>query len=227
MWITGVLASSRSVGAAFANLNEPVGARRAAVESRRNAIRRLVTDWNEVLTTSAPELAVDVISDQSQIGNVLMHYADRCRNELLSVAPGRLPKTRMDSRTRIANLYSARRGIKTRALYQHAALRDRHTRSYLAEMAENGAKIRFAASVPGRSLVIDRVVALLSIPTDDPVRIALAVLRPPHAIACTIATFAPHSAAALPVLVFILNTNRHIPAPPNSVRHLRRTGSRV
>ena len=39
-----------------------------------------------------------------------MHYADRCQTELLSVAPGRLPKTRIDSRTRIANLYSARRG---------------------------------------------------------------------------------------------------------------------
>ena len=51
-------------------------------------------------------MAVDVISDQSQIGNVLMHYADRCQNELLSVAPGRLPKTRIDSRTRIANMYS-------------------------------------------------------------------------------------------------------------------------
>ena len=52
--------------------------------------------------------SVEVVADQNQMGNVLMHYADRCRDELLSVAPGRLPKTRIDSRTRIANLYSAR-----------------------------------------------------------------------------------------------------------------------
>lgn len=166
-----------------------LGARRASVEARRNAIRRLVVDWNEALSPVAPEMAVDVISDQSQIGNVLMHYADRCQNELLSVAPGRLPKTRIDSRTRIANLYSLRRGMRLRALYQHAALRDRHTRSYLTELADNGGKIRFATSVPGRSLVIDRDVALLPIPASDPAKMGLAVVREPNVIAWVIATF--------------------------------------
>ena len=118
-----------------------------------------------------------------------MHYADRCQNELLSVAPGRLPKTRIDSRTRIANLYSLRRGMRLRALYQHAALRDRHTRSYLTELADNGGKIRFATSVPGRSLVIDRDVALLPIPASDPAKMGLAVVREPNVIAWVIATF--------------------------------------
>ncbi|HLY33170.1 MAG TPA: helix-turn-helix transcriptional regulator, partial [Jatrophihabitantaceae bacterium] len=112
------------------------------------------------------------------------HFADRCQNELLSVAPGRLPTTRIDGRTRIANIYSLRRGIKTRALYQHSALRDRATRAYLNELAENGAKIRFATSVPGRSLVIDREVALLPLPT-----IGLAVVREPNIIAWVVATF--------------------------------------
>ena len=168
-----------------------LGARRASLEARRNAIRRLVVDWNEVLsaTAAAPELAVDVISDQHQIGNVLMHYADNCHDEVLSVAPGHLPRTRIDSRTRIASLYSLRRGIRTRALYQHAALKDRHTRSYLSELADNGAKIRFATSVPGRSLVIDGRVALLPIPTDDPGRHGLAVVHEPNVIAWVVATF--------------------------------------
>ena len=70
--------------------------------------------------------------------------ADALRREL-SVRtavgrPGRLPRTRVDHRTRVANLYSLRRGINTRALYQHAALRDRHTRAYLTELAANGAQ---------------------------------------------------------------------------------------
>ena len=87
-----------------------LGVRRASVESRRNAIRRLVFDWNDTLTAAGEAVpSVEVVADQNQMGNVLMHYADRCRDELLSVAPGRLPKTRIDSRTRIANLYSARR----------------------------------------------------------------------------------------------------------------------
>lgn len=166
-----------------------LGARRASVEARRNAIRGLVPDWNESLSSTVQEVAVDVLSDQTAIANVLMHYADRCQNELLSVAPGRLPTTRIDGRTRIANLYSLRRGIKTRALYQHTALRDRASRSYLHELADNGAKIRFASSVPGRSLVVDRDVALLPIPTAEIGRHGLAVVREPNVIAWVVATF--------------------------------------
>src|SRR5690242_13037151 len=143
--VSPMLAEATVLGAEDLEL----GARRASVEARRNAIRRLVVDWNEALSVSAPNrVAIDVVSDQTQIGNVMMHYADRCQNELLSVAAGRAPKTRIDSRTRIANLYSARRGVRSRLLYQHAALRDRHTRSYLSELADNGARIRFASSVP-------------------------------------------------------------------------------
>ncbi|MEO8889246.1 MAG: helix-turn-helix transcriptional regulator [Jatrophihabitantaceae bacterium] len=194
--VSPMLAEATVLGAEDLEL----GARRALLEERRNTIRRLVPDWNEVLTAAAVhETAVDVISDPAQIGNVLMHYAEQCREELLSVAPGRLPKTRIDSRTRIANLYSLRRGIKTRALYQHTALRDRHTRSYLTELADNGAKIRFAPSVPGRSLVVDRDVALLPIPTDTPGRQGLAVVRERNVVAWVIATFEQLWAEALPL----------------------------
>jgi DNA-binding CsgD family transcriptional regulator len=193
--VSPMLAEATVLGAEDLEL----GARRAVLEARRNTIRRLVPEWNDALTSAAHETAVDVISDPAKIGNVLMHYADQCREELLSVAPGRLPRTRIDSRTRIANLYSLRRGIKTRALYQHTALRDRHTRSYLTELADNGAKIRFAPSVPGRSLVIDQEVALLPIPTDTPGRQGLAVVRERNVVAWVIATFEQLWAEAVPL----------------------------
>jgi DNA-binding CsgD family transcriptional regulator len=184
--ISPMLAEATVLGAEDLEL----GARRVSVEARRNAIRRLVVDWNDALAVApSAGVAVDVISDQTQIGNVVMHYADRCQHELLSVAPGRLAKTRIDSRTRIANLYSARRGVRSRLLYQQAALRDRHTRSYLSELADHGAKIRFAASVPGRSLVIDGEVALLPIPTSDATRHGLVVVREPNVVRWVIASF--------------------------------------
>lgn len=182
--VSPMLAEATVLGAEDLEL----GARRASVEARRNAIRRLVVDWNDALTVTDTS-GVDVISDPTQIGNVMMHYADRCQTELLSVAAGRAPKTRIDSRTRIANLYSARRGVRSRLLYQHAALRDRHTRSYLSELADNGAKIRFAASVPGRSMVIDGEVALLPIPTADTNRPGLVVVREHNVVRWVIATF--------------------------------------
>jgi DNA-binding CsgD family transcriptional regulator len=193
--VSPMLAEATVLGAEDLEL----GARRAAVEQRRDAIRRLVPDWNSALSTAGSEAVVDVISDQSAIANVLMHYADRCEHELLSVAPGRLPSTRIDGRTRVANVYSARRGIKTRALYQHTALRDRATRSYLNELAGNGARIRFAPSLPGRSLVVDRNVALLPIPTEDPGRHGLAVVREPNVIAWVVATFEQLWAEAAPL----------------------------
>ena len=193
--VSPMLAEATVLGAEDLEL----GARRASLEARRNAIRGLVPDWNAALGGEVHDVAVDVISDQNAIANVLMHYADRCQNELLSVAPGRLPTTRIDGRTRIANIYSLRRGIKTRALYQHTALRDRATRAYLNELAENGAKIRFASSVPGRSLVVDRDVALLPIPTNEQGRHGLAVVREPNVIAWVVATFEQLWAEAAPL----------------------------
>jgi DNA-binding CsgD family transcriptional regulator len=193
--VSPMLAEATVLGAEDLEL----GARRAAVEQRRDSIRRLVPEWNSALSTGTSEAVVDVISDQSAIANVLMHYADRCEQELLSVAPGRLPSTRIDGRTRVANVYSARRGIKTRALYQHTALRDRATRAYLNELSSNGARIRFAPSLPGRSLVVDRTVALLPIPTEDPGRHGLAIVREPNVIAWVVATFEQLWAEAAPL----------------------------
>jgi DNA-binding CsgD family transcriptional regulator len=192
--VSPMLAEATVLGAEDLEL----GARRAAIERRRDTIRRLVPMWNAVSQGVLNENHVDVISDQSEIANVLMHYADRCEEELLSVAPGRLASTRIDGRTRLGNVYSARRGIRTRALYQHTALRDRATRAYLHELAANGAKIRLAPSVPGRSLVIDRQVALLPIPTEDPGRHGLAVVRDRNVIAWVVATFEQLWAEAAP-----------------------------
>jgi DNA-binding CsgD family transcriptional regulator len=193
--VSPMLAEATVLGAEDLEL----GARRAALEQRRDAIRRLIPDWNSTFDTGNNEVVVDVISDPTAIANVLMHYADRCKQELLSVAPGRLPTTRIDGRTRVANVYSARRGIKTRALYQHSALRDRATRAYLNELAANGARIRFAPSLPGRSLVIDRDIALLPIPTEDPGRHGLAIVREPNVIAWVVATFEQLWAEAAPL----------------------------
>jgi DNA-binding CsgD family transcriptional regulator/Mn-dependent DtxR family transcriptional regulator len=183
--VSPMLAEATVLGAEDLEL----GARRAALEQRRDSIRRLVPDWNAALTTDVADAVVDVVYDPSTIPNVLMHYANRCQKEMLSVAPGRLPSSRIDGRTRVANVYTARRGVRTRALYQHTALRDRATRAYLNDLANIGARIRFAALLPGRSLVFDQTVALLPVPTDDPGRPALAVVREPNVIGWVVSTF--------------------------------------
>ena len=193
--VSPMLAEATVLGADDLELN----ARRAAVEHKRNAIRRLVPDWNEAFDSVAHEVAVDAFSDQAEISNILMHYANSCESELLSVSPGRAPATRIDGRTRLANVYTARRGIVTRAVYQHSSLRDRATRAYVMELADNGARIRFTPTVPGRCLVVDRTTALLPTPTEDPGRLGLAVVREPNVVAWVIATFEQMWAESAPL----------------------------
>jgi DNA-binding CsgD family transcriptional regulator len=137
-----------------------------------------------------------------------MHYIDNCEQEILSVAPGRLPTSRIDSRTRLANVYAARRGIKNRALYQHSGLRDRATHAYLRDLAGLGARIRVTSSLPGRSLVFDRRIALLPVPTDDPNRSGLAIVHEPNVIAWVIATFEQLWAESVP-LEDVINRQQH------------------
>jgi DNA-binding CsgD family transcriptional regulator len=99
----------------------------------------------------------------------------------------------------MANLYSLGRGVVTRALYQHVALRDRATRSYLREMAEHGARIRLAPSVPGRSLIVDREVAILPTPAAEPGSSSLAIVREPNVVAWIVSTFEQLWAEASPL----------------------------
>jgi DNA-binding CsgD family transcriptional regulator len=193
--ISPMLAEATVLGAEDLEL----AARRAAVEQRRDALRQLIPDWNTALSERVNDGVVDVISDPTAMANILMHYADSCRDELLSIAPGRMAANRIDGRTRVANVYSSRRGIKTRAIYQYVALKDRATRSYLNELAANGARVRLTPSVPGRGLVIDREVALLPIPTEEPGGQRLAVVRERNVIAWVVATFEQLWAEASPL----------------------------
>ncbi len=179
------LAEMSSLGAEELELS----ARRVAIEVRRKAIRRVMPDWANAVRAMTPHTAVEVVSDPAARKNVLMHFAEQCQHELLSVAPGRGPGGRADTQTRTANLYSLGRGVVTRAIYQHVALRDRATRSYLRELADHGARIRLAPSVPGRSLVVDREVALLPSPPSEPGTSWLAVVREPNVVAWVVATF--------------------------------------
>ena len=182
--VSPTLAESQALGAEELDLSM----RRIGLESRRSAIRELGPQWSAALRKNVPSSSVDAVYDPERISNVLMHYAESCQKEVLSVAPGRGPN-RIDPRTRLANMYSLDRGVRTLALYQHIALRERSTRAYLRELVEHGAHVRVAASLPGRSLVIDREVALLPIPHVDLPHGGLAIVREPNVVAWVVATF--------------------------------------
>ena len=135
------------------------------------------------------ETSVDVIADPDAAADVMVHYANRCRRELLSVAPVRPSATRIDGRPRVVDGFPDRRGAMTRVLYQRAALRDDATRRYLQELAAEGARIGIVGSVPGLSLVVDRTVALLPIPARTPGRHGLAVVHDRNVVGWVVASF--------------------------------------
>jgi DNA-binding CsgD family transcriptional regulator len=164
-------------------------ARRAAVERRRDAIRRLIPDWNAALATGQREPDVDVVDEPGAIANVLRHFTHRCERELLSMAPGRRAASGGDGGTRTAGLYVAQRGISTRAIYQSAAARDRPTRVYLHELARAGAAVRLAATLPGRGLIVDRSVALLRIPSDAVGPSGLTIVRERSVVTWLVSAF--------------------------------------
>ena len=162
--VSPMLAEATVLGAEDLELGAP----RASVEQRRDAIRRLVPDWNAAFT-SAPARASSTSSPIRPDRNVLMHYADRCQHELLSVAPGRLPTTRIDGRTRVANVYSARRGIKTaRAVSARRAARPRHPRLSDRARGQRRARSGSPRPCPAAAWSSTATVALLPIPTERP-----------------------------------------------------------
>jgi DNA-binding CsgD family transcriptional regulator len=196
------LAESQALGGEEFELST----RRIAMESKRSAIRQVGPQWAAAMRRNIASNAVDVVYDPEAIANVLMHYAETCTAEVLSVRPGRTPTRSSDARTNSANAYTLKRGVKMRLLYQQVALRDRSTGPYLRDLVDRGAQIRLANTLPGRSIVIDGEVALLPISHRD-LRSGLAIVREPNVVAWVGATFEQLWGEAAP-LENLLGANR-------------------
>jgi DNA-binding CsgD family transcriptional regulator len=165
-----------------------LSARRAQIEVRRNAIRQVMADWIDASQASPARSSIELVTGRAAMGTVSLHYAESCQEELLSISPGRIP-SRLDARIRLANLFSEQRQVSRRAVYHHRAMRDSVTQRYLRDLAERGALVRLAESVPSRVVVVDRQVALLPIPdtTAQPER--MAVVRDRGVVAWFVASF--------------------------------------
>jgi hypothetical protein len=192
--VSPALAEAQALGSEELELS----ARRAELEARRMTIRQVLPRWIEQAREQEHRTSVEVVQDAEGINNVLMHYAESCQTEVLSISPGRVPN-RLDGRSRMATMFSLDRGVHTRALYQESALRDRAARVYLRELVDRGARVRAAVSIPLRSLVVDRETALVPLPSPDPSCPALAIVREPNIVAWFVATFEGLWVEAIPV----------------------------
>jgi DNA-binding CsgD family transcriptional regulator len=192
--VSPALAEAQALGAEELELSS----RRAELEARRMTIRQVVPRWSDQVNQQVASGHVEVVHEADPISNVLMHYAESCQTEVLSVSPGRVPN-RLDGRSRMATMFSLDRGVHTRALYQQSALRDRAARTYLRDLSDRGARVRAAPSVPLRSLVIDRETALVPMPTSDSGCPSLAIVREPTIVSWFVATFEALWLEAIPL----------------------------
>lgn len=165
-----------------------LSARRAQIEIRRNAIRQVMADWIDASQASPARASIELVTGRAAMSNVALHYAEACTQELLSISPGRIP-SRLDARTRLANLFSEQRRVSRRAVYHQRAMRDSVTQRYLRDLTERGALVRLADSVPSRVVVVDRQVALLPIPGAHALPEQLAVVRDQGVVAWFVASF--------------------------------------
>jgi DNA-binding CsgD family transcriptional regulator len=201
--VSPALAESQALGVEELEINT----RRIALENKRNAIRGVTPQWAAATRNVVAATGVEVLHDSDAIMNVLMHYAETCRDLTLSVNPGR--RHGSNHRATQATIMSLRRGVQMRELFQHVALRDRPTYAFIREMADNGAQIRFANTLPGRSLVVDGEIALLPVPHFE-LRTALAVVREPSIVTWVISAFEQMWEDATP-LDEILGSQRTVP----------------
>jgi DNA-binding CsgD family transcriptional regulator len=188
------LAEAQALGAEEAELT----ARRGELEARRMTIRQVLPRWTEQLRAQVSTAQIEMVYDSEPISNVLLHYAESCQTEVLSISPGRVPN-RTDGRSRMATMFSLDRGVHTRAIYEQSALRDRAARTYLREVSDRGARVRATASLPLRSIVIDRETVLVPLPTPDTGLPALAVVHEPTMVNWFIATFEALWSDAVPL----------------------------
>jgi hypothetical protein len=192
--VSPALAEAQALGAEEVELST----RRSELEARRMTIRQVLPRWSEQLRAQVSTAQIEIVYDAEAISNVLLHYAESCQTEVLSVSPGRVPN-RTDGRSRMATMFSLDRGVHTRAIYEQSALRDRAARTYLRELYERGARIRATTSLPLRSIVIDRETALVPLPASETGLPSLAIVHEPTMVNWFIATFETLWADAMPL----------------------------
>ena len=192
------LAEAQALGAEEVELT----ARRGELEARRMTIRQVLPRWTDQLRAQVSTAQIEIVYDSEPITNVVLHYAETCQSEVLSVSPGRI-SNRADGRIRLATMFSLDRGVQTRAIYEQSALRDRAARTYLREVSDRGARVRATTLLPLRSIVVDRETALVPLPTVDGGLPALAIVHEPTMVNWFIATFETIWADAVPLMDLI------------------------
>jgi DNA-binding CsgD family transcriptional regulator len=143
--------------------------------------------------------SIERITGASAMGSVTAHWVESCSEELLSISPGRVP-SRLDARSRLAAAAATgERAVSRRTIYHQRAVRDRVTQRYLHQLVELGALVRLAECIPARAVIVDRTVALLTVPGQRGPDEQMAVVRDSSLVAWLVVSFEQLWADSMPL----------------------------
>lgn len=171
-------------------------ARRQGLETVEHVLRELQEDYDGARLVGSRQ-AVEQLTGLDAVRSRLEQLARQARTEVLAFMPGGAHSAESLEASRPLDADALAAGVVLRNIYQHSALNDQATASYLRWLRECGAETRTVATLPMRMLVVDREVALIPLDAERP-RAGALVVRSPGMLTALLALFESVWASARP-----------------------------
>lgn len=162
-----------------------VESRQAALEAEqdrlvasRTAVTELLLDLSTGKDPGPEAVGVERVIGVDAVRERLSGIAQSCESEIWSFNPGG-PQTRAGmASARSLSQATLDRGVDMRCVYLESAQNEELTRSHVQWIAEQGAHVRLASSLPTRMLIVDRRIAVVPIDNEDTAYGALVMTEP-------------------------------------------------
>ena len=143
--------------------------------------------------------SIERVTSASAMARLTAHHVESSRDQLMSISPGRVP-SRLDAQSRLAAaVATGERAVSRRTIYHQRAVRDRVTQRYLHELAQLGVLVRLAECIPARAIIVDRSIALLTVPGQRGPDEQMAVVRDPSLVSWLVMSFEQLWADSMPI----------------------------
>ena len=130
----------------------------AGIHRQLNALSAL---YRSVEHRHGTDVSIRVLDNAAEVRREIDLARHRCVKERLSLQPGGGRSAPLLQQDLVQTQELLRRGVRVRTLYQHTARSSLTTRSYVAQICEEGAEVRTSAELSERLIVYDRHTAFV------------------------------------------------------------------
>ncbi|MFG3338644.1 helix-turn-helix domain-containing protein [Glycomyces sp. NPDC048151] len=144
----------------------------------RTEVTELLLDLNAHKDFAPLTIGVDRVIGVPAVRERIAQISQSCQIEVWSFNPGG-PQTEAGlTAARTLSQETLDRGIDMRCVYLESAQNEELTRQHVQWIAEQGAQVRLAPSLPNRMLIVDRRIAVVPIDNEDSAYGALIISEP-------------------------------------------------